>query len=147
MKRLALLLGALAAAGACATSALRGPAALTLDEKIGQLFVYPANGRFFNDASPEYLALERQVRENRVGGILWFAAGVGETARLTRRLQALARVPLLVSADLEAGIGMRFQDTTYWPWPMAVAATGDPSLAERQGRIRVVHQSRPPTWC
>lgn len=135
MKRLALLLGALAAAGACATSALRGPAALTLDEKIGQLFVYPANGRFFNDASAEYLALERQVRDNRVGGILWFAAGVGETARLTRRLQALARVPLLVSADLEAGIGMRFQDTTYWPWPMAVAATGDPSLAERQGRI------------
>ena len=30
---------------------------------------------------------------------------------------------------------MRFEDTTYWPWAMAVAATGDPLLAERQGRI------------
>jgi beta-glucosidase-like glycosyl hydrolase len=30
---------------------------------------------------------------------------------------------------------MRFLDTTNWPWPMAVAATGDPALAERQGRI------------
>jgi beta-N-acetylhexosaminidase len=138
VKRVALLLAALVAlvtAAACATSALRDSAGLTLDEKIGQLFVYPANGRFFNDASPDYLALERQVRENRVGGILWFLADVAETARLTRRMQAVARVPLLVSADLEAGVGMRFQNTTYWPWPMAVAATGDPSLAERQGKV------------
>ena len=124
-----------AAVGACATSSLRGPEGLTLDEKVGQLFVYPANGRFFNEASAEYLTLLRQVRENRVGGILWFAADVGETSRLTRRMQAAARIPLLVSADLEAGVGMRFQHTTWWPWPMAVAATGDPSLAERQGRV------------
>ncbi|HEV8230954.1 MAG TPA: glycoside hydrolase family 3 N-terminal domain-containing protein, partial [Thermoanaerobaculia bacterium] len=41
----------------------------------------------------------------------------------------------LVAADLEAGAGTRFLDTTNWPWPMAVAATGEPSLAERQGRI------------
>ncbi|HEY6147532.1 MAG TPA: glycoside hydrolase family 3 N-terminal domain-containing protein, partial [Thermoanaerobaculia bacterium] len=26
-------------------------------------------------------------------------------------------------------------DTTYWPWPMAVAATGDPELAQREGRF------------
>ncbi len=132
---LAVVAVAVTAVGACATSSLRRPEALTLEEKIGQLFVYPANGRFFNEASAEYLALERQVRENGVGGILWFAAGVGETSRLTRRLQTAARIPLLVSADLEAGVGMRFQDTTYWPWPMAVAATGDPSLAERQGKV------------
>ncbi len=30
---------------------------------------------------------------------------------------------------------MRFADTTYWPWPMAVAATGDPELARREGEI------------
>lgn len=137
MKRgvLSLLAVALVIASACSTSALRGPAGLTLDEKIGQLFVYGANGRFMNEASAEYLALERQVRENRVGGILWFLADVGETSRLTRLLQARARIPLLVAADLEAGVGMRFQNTTYWPWPMAVAATGDPSLAERQGKV------------
>ena len=40
-----------------------------------------------------------------------------------------------MSADLEAGLGMRFQDTTYWPWPMAVAAAGDPDLARREGAI------------
>jgi beta-glucosidase-like glycosyl hydrolase len=109
---------------------------MTLDEKIGQLFVYPATGRFMNEASPEYRALEHQVRDNHVGGVLWFLlSDVYETARLNQRLQALAAQPLLVAADLEAGVGMRFLDTTNWPWPMAVAATGNPSLAERQGRV------------
>ena len=127
-------LAALLLAFGCAT-ALRGPSALTVDEKIGQLFVFPATGRFMNEASPEYRSLVRQVRENRVGGILWTVSDVAETVRLNRKLQAISRIPLLVAADLEAGVGMRFLDTTYWPWPMAVAATGDPALAERQGRI------------
>jgi beta-glucosidase-like glycosyl hydrolase len=127
-------MSALLALTACAT-ALRGPAGLTVDEKIGQLFVIPATGRFMNEASPEYQALVGQVRDNRVGGILWTVSDVAETVRLNRKLQAISRIPLLVAADLEAGVGMRFLDTTNWPWPMAVAATGDPALAERQGRI------------
>jgi beta-glucosidase-like glycosyl hydrolase len=32
-------------------------------------------------------------------------------------------------------MGMRFADTTFWPSAMAIAATGDPSLAEREGRV------------
>lgn len=132
--RVGLLL-ALAAAAGCATYAAR-PSDLTLDEKIGQLFVYAARGVFLNEQSPDYRELLRQVRENRVGGILWYQTeNVYETAWLNDRLQAAARVPLLVSADLETGLGMRFADTTDWPWPMAIAATGDPSLAEREGRI------------
>lgn len=134
MKRAALLLGILAAG--CASIRPSGPAGWTLDEKIGQLFVYPATGRFMNEESEEWRALVHQVRDNRVGGILWYLlSDVSETARLNRRLQAIASRPLLVAADLEAGVGMRFLDTTNWPWPMAVAATGDPSFAEREGRI------------
>jgi beta-N-acetylhexosaminidase len=130
---LAIILIIVCVAG-CATWAA-SPASMTLEEKIGQLFVVAAHGRFMNESSPEYRELLRQVRENHVGGICWFLSNVYETAELNRRLQAAAKTPLLVSADLEAGVGMRFEDTTYWPWPMAVAATGDPSLAERQGRI------------
>ncbi|HEV8232395.1 MAG TPA: glycoside hydrolase family 3 N-terminal domain-containing protein, partial [Thermoanaerobaculia bacterium] len=120
---------------ACVTAGLRKPSALTLDEKIGQLFVYPATGRFMNESSPEYQALLHQVRDNRIGGILWTVSDIAETIRLDRKLHAMSRFPLLVAADLEAGAGTRFLDTTNWPWPMAVAATGEPSLAERQGRI------------
>jgi beta-N-acetylhexosaminidase len=110
---------------------------MSLDEKIGQLFVYASTARFMNADSPEYRELERQVRVHGVGGILWFQLdnGVLEAAYINRRLQSIAAIPLLVAGDFEAGLGMRFRDATYWPWPMAVAATGDPSLAEREGRI------------
>ena len=134
MRRAGFLVALLAAG--CVTSRPELSAHLTLDEKIGQLFVYPATGRFMNEESAEYRALVHQVRDNRVGGILWYLlSDVSETARLNRRLQAIARRPLLIAADLEAGVGMRFLDTTSWPWPMAVAATGDPSFAEREGRV------------
>jgi beta-glucosidase-like glycosyl hydrolase len=50
-------------------------------------------------------------------------------------MQQLARYPLLISADLEAGAGMRFDDTVNFPWNMAVGATGNPEYARRQGAI------------
>lgn len=114
---------------------------LTLDEKVGQLFAVRGFGVFMSESSETYQRLRRDVAENRVGGVCWFASNVYETAHLTRRLQAEARVPLLISADLEAGLGMRFLDTTFWPPAMAVAATGDPSLAEAEGRV-VARQAR-----
>jgi beta-N-acetylhexosaminidase len=108
---------------------------LSLDEKVGQMFVVLGHGVFMPESSWPYQELRRQVRENHVGGVIWSVSNVYETAQLTARLQSEARVPLLVSADLESGMGMRFLDTTYWPWAMAIAATGDPSLAEAEGRV------------
>jgi beta-N-acetylhexosaminidase len=108
---------------------------LTLDEKVGQMFVCVARGAFMSASSPGYAALIHQVRDNHVGGFIWTISNVYETAELNRRLQAESRVPLLISADLESGVGMRFTDTTLWPSAMALAATGDPSLAEAEGKV------------
>ncbi|HET7712201.1 MAG TPA: glycoside hydrolase family 3 N-terminal domain-containing protein, partial [Thermoanaerobaculia bacterium] len=119
----------------CATSTRTIPPVedLTLEEKVGQMIVPGGHGIFLNETSPAWKRLEREVRELRVGGFIWFVSNVYETALLTERLQRMSRIPLLISADLEAGMGMRFLDTTFWPPSMALAATGDPSLAERQG--------------
>jgi beta-N-acetylhexosaminidase len=108
---------------------------LSLDEKIGQMFVIQGRGVFMSESSSAYQQLLHQVRENHIGGVIWSVSNVYETAQLSARLQGAARVPLLISADLESGMGMRFLDTTYWPWAMALAATGDPSLAEAEGRV------------
>ena len=106
---------------------------MSLEEKIGQLISVGINARFVNQESDEYRALRRQVEENHIGGIILFQGPVYESVHLINRMQAHARVPLLVSADLEAGAGMRFDDTVRFPWNMAVGATGDPELARRQG--------------
>ena len=108
---------------------------LTTDEKVGQLFAPGAHAVYTNESGWRYRELLHHVRDNKVGGIIWFLSNVYETAFLTQRLQDESRVPLLISADLEAGVGMRLLDTTYWPPAMAVAATGDPKFAEEQGRI------------
>ncbi len=105
---------------------------MPLDEKIGQLFVVPARGIYMSEESKEFQTLRHHVVDNRVGGVILFRSNVYEAAVLVGKLQELARVPLLVSADLEAGLGMRFDDVTYGPWAMAIAATGDPALAEKR---------------
>ena len=102
------------------------------------MFSYGARGIFMAESSPAYRQLLHQVRDNHVGGVIWFLSNVYETALLSEKLQRESRIPLLISADLEAGVGMRFMDTTFWPSAMAVAATGDPSLAEREGRVVAV---------
>ncbi|MFN7946009.1 MAG: glycoside hydrolase family 3 N-terminal domain-containing protein [Blastocatellia bacterium] len=108
---------------------------LTLDEKIGQMFLADANAIFMNRDSAVYRQLEHHIRDNKVGGIILFRSDVWATAMLTNRFQALSKLPLLISADLEMGMGMRLNDTPWWPPNMAVGATGDAKYARLQGEI------------
>ena len=108
---------------------------MTLEQKAGQLISVGVNARFLNQQSEEFKELRRQVEQNHVGGIILFRGPVYESVHLVNRMQALARVPLLISADLESGSAMRFEDTTHLPWNMAVGATGDPAFARRHGEL------------
>ena len=108
---------------------------MTAEEKVGQLVSVGFNARFLNQDNPEFVELKRHVTENKIGGIVLFGSPVYEAVHLTNRMQAAAKYPLLISSDFEAGVGMRFEDTVFFPWNMAVAATGEPDLARRQGEI------------
>jgi beta-N-acetylhexosaminidase len=99
---------------------------MDLARTIGRLFSVPARALTAD--------VVRHVRDNHAGGVIWFASTTDVAARANAELQALADEPLLISADLEAGMGMRFTDAVWWPPAMALAATGDPSLAEEQAR-------------
>lgn len=109
---------------------------MNLAEKVGQLFVVAAR------AGMPVEELERHVRDNHVGGVIWFQSTTAEVARVNAHLQSLARVPLLISADLEAGMGMRFTDAAWGPPAMAIAATGDPAFAEEQGSVTAAEALR-----
>src|SRR5215212_1012989 len=108
---------------------------MTLEEKIGQLISVGVNATFLNQDSDAYRTLKHHIEDNKVGGIILFRGPVYESVILVNRMQQLARYPLLCSADLEAGAGMRFDDTVNFPWNMAVGATGNPEYARRQGEI------------
>jgi beta-N-acetylhexosaminidase len=108
---------------------------MSLEEKIGQLISVGINATFLNQDSDAYRTLKHHVEDNKVGGLILFRGPVYESVILVNRMQQLAKYPLLISADLEAGAGMRFDDTVNFPWNMAVAATGNPDYARRQGEI------------
>ncbi|MGH9932886.1 MAG: glycoside hydrolase family 3 protein [Pyrinomonadaceae bacterium] len=114
---------------------------MSLDEKIGQLISVGINATFLNQESDAFKALRHQIEDNHVGGIILFRGSVYESVVLVNRMQKLARYPLLVSADLEAGSGMRFDDTVNLPWNMAVGATDNPDYARRQGAL-TAHEAR-----
>jgi beta-N-acetylhexosaminidase len=108
---------------------------MSLEEKIGQLISVGVNATFLNQDSEAYRTLKHHIEDHKVGGIILFRGPVYESVILVNRMQELARYPLLISADLEAGAGMRFDDTVNFPWNMAVGATGNPEYARRQGEI------------
>ncbi|MEP7269908.1 MAG: glycoside hydrolase family 3 N-terminal domain-containing protein [Acidobacteriota bacterium] len=111
---------------------------LSIEEKVGQLVSTDANAVFMNRDSEAYRRLVRHVAEKKVGSLILFRSDVWASAILVNRLQTLARVPLLVSADLEMGPGMRFDDTVWWAPNMAVAATGDIQWAFKQGQATAI---------
>ena len=108
---------------------------MTLDEKIGQLVHIGINAQYLAQDSAEYKELMRQVRDNKVGGVIVFVGGLYETVHLVNRMQENAKTPLLISADFETGLGMRFFETVNFPWNMAISATGNAEFARKQGEI------------
>jgi beta-N-acetylhexosaminidase len=108
---------------------------MSADEKVGQIIQIGINARFINQDSDFYQDLVRQVKENKIGGIILFGAPMYETVHLVNRMQENAQVPLLIALDAETGIGMRFTDAANFPWNMAVAATGNPEYARKMGVI------------
>ena len=109
-------------------------AALTLDEKIGQLFI---------------IHLPRPNRRSRrkdeaLGAVQTYGVGGFLTPRLlspsvvlaeTRRLQQAANVPLFFAADYERGVGRFNNALTELPSNMALGATRDTLLAAAAGRL------------
>ncbi len=101
--------------------------AMSLEQKVGQLFVTGFRGRSAAD-DPN---LRRFLTEGRFGGIILFDANVespAQVARLVAQAQAMARgveggVPLLVAVDQEGGSVARLvAGATVFPGAMALGA-------------------------
>jgi len=117
---------------------------LTLEEKIGQLFMIWVRAQFLNVNSPEYAQLRDSINKYHVGS---FAMTVRseppflyrnqpyEAAVLLNRLQQDSKLPLLIAADFERGVTMRLYGATEFPHAMAFGAAGKLDYAEEFGRI------------
>ena len=117
---------------------------LTVEEKIGQVFMIWCRVSFLNVESPEYLEWLEAMRKYHVGSFTMSVHVDGpfllrtepyEVAELLNRLQGESKLPLLFAADFERGLAMRLLGATNFPHAMAFAADGKIEDAETFGRI------------
>jgi beta-N-acetylhexosaminidase len=109
---------------------------MSVEEKIGQMIAVRFTGEFRNADSDVIRRLETLIVRQRIGGLIVFApARVYATAELTNGFQKLAKVPLLMAADFEAGAANRITGATLFPPLMSLGAAGSEDLAYAMGRI------------
>jgi beta-N-acetylhexosaminidase len=104
--------------------------ALTLQQRIGQLFMLRANSDI---DSTEIRNLSRIINDYNIGGLCFFKGGPVRQAILTNYYQQLALTPLLVSMDAEWGLGMRLDSTISFPRQMTIGAIQNEKLISVYG--------------
>jgi beta-N-acetylhexosaminidase len=118
---------------------------LTLEEKIGQLFMIRMRVELLGEESPEYLRLRDSIRQYHVGSLAMSVPAEGRfhhgnnryaTVALLNDLQNEAKLPLLIAGDFERGVlPPRLFGTTVFPHAMAFGAADNLEYAEKFGRI------------
>src|ERR1700757_4367118 len=118
---------------------------LSLEEKVGQLFMVRLRVEYFNGRSPSYFELRNNIRKYHIGSVAMSAPPKGRTRDIRRRflvvtllnqLQEEAKLPLLVAGDFERGVlPAHLFGTTVFPHAMAFGAAGNLAYAEEFGRI------------
>jgi beta-N-acetylhexosaminidase len=117
---------------------------LTVEEKIGQVFMIWCRASFLNLEAPEYLQWLEAMQKYHVGSFAMSVHVDGpfllrtepyEAAELLNRLQKQSKLPLLFAADFERGVTTRLTGTTNFPHAMAFGADGKIEDAENFGRI------------
>ncbi|MDZ7715608.1 MAG: glycoside hydrolase family 3 N-terminal domain-containing protein [Balneolaceae bacterium] len=108
---------------------------MTLREKIGQLFFVDAYGYYKSNDDEAYQELITQIKENHVGGLIFFNGNIYGQSVLINKLQRISKIPLWITQDMEYGAAMRISGTTRFTPAMGVAATQNPDYAYWMGKI------------
>jgi beta-N-acetylhexosaminidase len=118
---------------------------LSLEEKVGQLFMIRLRVELLNGRSPSYFELRNNIRKYHIGSLAMSAPPQGRARDIRRRyevisllnqLQDESKLPLLVAGDFERGVlPAHLFGTTVFPHAMAFGAAGSLAYAEAFGRI------------
>ena len=113
-------------------------AGLTVRQQVGQLVIPWLSGSYTALDDSLYQVAARWVDSLEIGGLIVSVGSPLDIATKLNALQLRSRLPLLISADLEWGAGMRVVGATAFPQIMAVGATGEPHDAFTIGAAAAV---------
>lgn len=112
---------------------------MTIDEKIGQLFMIQA---YSNLDSVHENEIKEMIEEYHVGNLIFMQGTPIKQAQLTNTYQSLSEIPLMVGFDGEWGLDMRLQNTYRFPWNMTLGAIQDNTLVRKFGEHLGRHAKR-----
>lgn len=104
---------------------------LTLEQKIGQLFMVPC---YTHASYANRKAVQNLIDTYQIGGIIFMKGQPVTQARWANEFQRRSKVPLLVATDAEWGLAMRLDSTIRFPKNLTLGAVQNDSLLEAFGR-------------
>ncbi|HET8769553.1 MAG TPA: glycoside hydrolase family 3 N-terminal domain-containing protein [Gemmatimonadaceae bacterium] len=121
-------------------------ASLTLRDRIGQMVMIWVLGDYTSTSDSSFAEAAERIELDKVGGIVMSLGSPIEVAAKINALQRLSEIPLLVSSDVEPGLGrleggvfapglLEGGSATVLPSNMAIGATGSARLAREAGRV------------
>jgi len=103
---------------------------MTIDEKIGQLFMIQA---YSNLDSVHENEIKEMIQKYHVGNLIFMQGTPIKQAELTNKYQSFSKVPLMIGFDGEWGLDMRLKNSYRFPWNMSLGAIQDNSLIHKFG--------------
>lgn len=100
--------------------------AMSVEEKIGQLFMVRVTGGFRDEAT--ITDLENRIKNNNIGGVLYNGSLTLKEANLTKRLQSLSKIPLLMGWNGTSAASIQIDSALLFPSPFAQGALSNDSL-------------------
>ena len=92
---------------------------MTLEEKIAQIIFI----RIHSNKDAQYNAQKiKEIEKYQPGGVCFFQGGPIREINLTNKIQAVSKIPLLVSMDAEWGVAMRLDSVPAFPRLMTLGA-------------------------
>ena len=112
---------------------------MTLDEKIGQLFMIQA---YSNKDKKHRKFIESEIKKYHIGGLIFMQGTPEKQAELNNIYQKKSKIPLLIGFDGEWGLDMRLKKTFRYPWNMTLGAVQNDQLIEQFGERLGLHCKR-----
>jgi beta-glucosidase-like glycosyl hydrolase/uncharacterized protein YbbC (DUF1343 family) len=118
---------------------------MSLEEKIGQLFIVQAD---VNGSRKSLTKLEKLIKKYHIGGLMLFQNNLSPQNRskttqcfdlrgiitFLNHYQKTSKFPMFVAVDAEWGLGMRFQGALEYPRNMTLEGIKDESLIYELGK-------------
>lgn len=104
---------------------------MSLDEKVGQLFIVAAYSNRDTAHENEILKL---IQEEKIGGLIFMQDIAEKQIDLTNRYQSVSKIPLMIGIDGEWGLAMRLKGVERFPWNMTIGALEGEDLVFKKGQ-------------